>query len=213
MKITDHLIDFFIYKLNWYETEAEKHANDQILEAKVKVDKNIKKAAKIIKIVGDENVDPISIRPNCFNIVSQEKFSKFTNNFAKPILDQQQYLWEFYDDENGSIKRNLRNIALSFDIDFGNQDNLKKAFEYVKDYWQTADKNKAPIAEDVPINFISKSKHKYIIYKKLVKPTSKKVRKLAHINIRRYEMAIYQALSSAITSGNIFIQVVLTTVA
>ena len=206
IKITDHLVDFFIYKINWYETEAEEYANDQILEAKIKVDKNIKKATKILKIVGNEKIDPASIRPNCFNVVSQEKFSTFTNNFAKPILDQQQYLWEFYDDENGSIKRNLRNIALSFDIDFGNQDNLKKAFEYVKGYWQTTDKNKDPIAQDVPIDFISKSKHKYIIYKKSVKLASKKVRKLAHINIKRYEMAIYQALSSAITGGNIFIQ-------
>ncbi|WP_440618015.1 DUF4158 domain-containing protein, partial [Cysteiniphilum sp. 6C5] len=39
-KINDHLIDYFIYKTNWYETEASTEARNCVYEAKVKASRD-----------------------------------------------------------------------------------------------------------------------------------------------------------------------------
>ena len=96
---------------------------------------------------------------------------------------------------------------MSLNIDFNNQTALKEGFNYVKVYWQSSNKTKDPIAKDVPIDFIPKIKRKYILYKKSVRvsPKSKKTKNINFIDIKRYEMSLYQALASAISAGNIFV--------
>ncbi|WP_440651940.1 Tn3 family transposase [Cysteiniphilum sp. 19S12-1] len=206
-KINDHLIDYFIYKTNWYETEASTEARNCVYEAKVKASRDKIIASKMLKIVHDKEVAPEEIRPNCYEIVNEDKFTDFTDKLAKPDLDEEGYVWRYYARENAARKRNLRNIALSLCIDFNNETALKDGLEYAKAYWQSSDKTKDPVAKGVPIEFIPKSKRKYIFYKKAVKtsPKSKRTKNLSYIDIKRYEMALYQALSTAISAGNIFI--------
>jgi TnpA family transposase len=207
IKLNDHLTTFFTHKTKNYGDAGAAYGKECIVEAKLGSSADRKIAGKMLNIVDDENVPASDIRPECYNVVGKDKFQKFTAKLIKPDFDQKGYEWDYYTIENGSIKRNLRSIFMSLNFKCAQYHKLEEAINYAKEYLASVDKTKDPIADSVPLTFMSATTLKYVQYKQLVKtsPTSKRRKNVKYINIKRYEMALYQSISSALNAGNIFI--------
>lgn len=208
IKLNDHLSTFFIHKAGSYEHDGKNYADDCILAAKLGDAKDRKLASKMLKIVHDSSVAPPDIRPKCYRVISADKFDQFTKDLEAPNLDRTSYIWKYYGKENGSIKRNLRQIFLELDFSDDSNPQLKSAIKYSKAYFRSKNKTSDPLAEEVPLAFIPARLHKYIAYKKAVRTStkSKRTKQVKYVDIKRYEIALYQAVAHALSAGNIFIR-------
>lgn len=207
IKLNDHLTSYFIHKVSWYINEALFYAKGCVLDAKLDIGQDRKLASKMLKIVNNSTVSDADIRPCCYDIVSKDKFDEFTNKLARPDIDENSYVWAYYTEEHAAIKRNLRAIFLSLNFNLDKNTKIKEAVEFIRDHFHSKEKTKDPVAQGVPLAFIPKQTLKFIVYKKAVSvsPGSKRTKNVKHINIQRYEMAIYKAIVEALGAGNIFV--------
>ena len=111
IKLNDHLVTFFIYKVATYNTKADEYAQECLAEAKLDSSNDRITASKMLKIVNNHSIKDSDIRPRCYKVVNQGEFDDFTDKLAKPNLDKKSYRWKYYDNENNSIKRNLRSTS------------------------------------------------------------------------------------------------------
>tara|TARA_R110002167_G_scaffold214705_1_gene419482 strand:+ start:1380 stop:3755 length:2376 start_codon:yes stop_codon:yes gene_type:complete len=207
IKINDHLITYKVHKTNTYEESATSDALAVMLEIKLSLGNDRKLASKMLKFIGDENIDHSDIRPKCYEVVNKENFNDFTEKLANPELDQKEYEWKYYSREHARIKLNLRPVFMAIDFNCDKNEALKDAIDYIKNLFASKNKVEDPLASEAPLKFIPSAQLKYLTYKKPVplKAGSKQQKNAKFIDIKRYEVMLYRNIAGAIKSGNIFI--------
>lgn len=204
IKLNDHLTSYFIHKMDSYENSARVHAHSCILEAKLGIDPDRKKASKILKIISNHNIVPDDIRPNCYEIIDEKNFHVFAEKLANPSIDEKGYIWDYYDEAFGSIKTNLRSIFSALEFNTEQAPLLGSAINFFK---QTVNGKSKPVdipANGVPMDFVPAGMRKYLLYKKKT-GTGKRAGKTRFINIQRYEVLLYQQIARELGSGGLFI--------
>ncbi|HHW4373609.1 TPA: Tn3 family transposase, partial [Legionella pneumophila] len=204
VKLNDHLTSFFIHKMGTYEDLAKAYAQACVLEAKLGIDPARKTASKILKIIANHDIVPDNIRPSCYEIVDQKNFSVFAEKLANPSIDERDYTWTYYDNEFSAIKTNLRSIFTALEFNSEQQANLGSAIEFMQQLLGKGKVEDIP-ALGAPLAFAPSGMTKYLIYKKIISGSGKRLKKIKFININRYEVILYQQIAKELSSGNLFI--------
>ena len=205
VKLNDHLTSFFIHRMGTYEDSAKTHAQAGVLEAKLGIDPARKTASKILKIIANHDIVPDNIRPNCYEIIEQKNFSVFAEKLANPSIDERDYTWAYYDNEFGAIKTNLRSIFTALDFNSEQHADLGNAIEFMKQLINSKDKVEDTPALSVPLAFVPSGMTKFLIYKKPVRSSGKGLKKIKFVDIKRYEVMLYQQITKELNSGSLFI--------
>ena len=204
VKLNDHLTSFFVHKIDDYEEPAKTYAKNCVLEAKLEIDPARKTASKILKIIANHDIVPEDIRPNCYEIVEQNNFNDFAEKLANPSIDEKHYEWAYYDKEFGSIKTNLRAIFTALDFNTEQHAPLGQAIDFIKNLINSKKLEDTPVHE-TPLAFVPSGMTKYLVYKKVKDGSSKRSKSVKLINIKRYEVMLYQQIGKALSSGSLFI--------
>ncbi|HGU7253709.1 TPA: Tn3 family transposase [Legionella pneumophila] len=205
VKLNDHLTSFFIHKMGTYEDSAKTQAQAGVLEAKLGIDPARKTASKILKIIANHDIVPDNIRPNCYEIIEQKNFSLFAEKLANPSIDERDYTWAYYDNEFGAIKTNLRSIFTALDFNSEQHADLGNAIAFMKQLINSKDKVEDTTALGVPLAFVPSGMTKFLIYKKPVRSSGKGLKKIKFVDIKRYEVMLYQQITKELNSGSLFI--------
>ena len=205
VKLNDHLTSFFIHKTDSYEDGSKTHSQACVLEAKLGVDPARKTASKILKIISNHDIVPDNIRPSCYEIVEQKNFSGFAEKLANPLIDEKDYAWTYYDNEFGSIKKNLRSIFRALDYNSEQHALLGDAIDFMKQLLNGKEKMEDMSAKGVPLAFVPSGMAKYLIYKKTINSSGKRSKKIKYVYVQRYEVMLYLQIAKGLSSGGLFI--------
>ena len=204
IKINDRLITYFIHKNELYNQEAEDYAENCILKKKIEFSKDRQSAAKILKIIHNHKINAEDIRRKSYEVVEEKNFKKFIDRIFKSSFDSGEYKWQYYSEHYGSIKLNLRRIFLSISYKHEENSNLKEAIGYFRKLIKSNKKFIDQAIEEVPLKHIKESIKKYLIYKKeIVDRSNKKKKRRKFIDIKRYEIALYQEICNELSSGKL----------
>ena len=199
LKMSDHLINSFIYKVNYYKGEAEIYQAETIRHVKEE-DKNYRDAAaSILSVINNKKVKDCDIRKKSYDIIPQEKFQQFIQKIKRPNLVPDYYRWQYYTQISSSFKLNIRGLFKALEFQTENKA-LLKAIIFLKEIYA----HKKPLSnypfKNIPFEFIPKSQHRYIIKKIHDEKTHKKIKS---IHSERYEFILYLHIESGFRSGTV----------
>ncbi len=204
IKINDRLITYFIHKNGLYNQEAEDYAESCILKKKIEFSKDRQSAGKILKIIHNHKINAEDIRRKSYKVVEEKKFKNFIDRIFKSSFDSGEYKWQYYSEHYGSIKLNLRRIFLSISYKHEENSNLKEAIGYFRKLIQSNEKFIDQRIEEVPLQHIKESMKKYLVYRKeIVDRDNKKKKRKKFIDIKRYEIALYQEICNELSSSKL----------
>jgi TnpA family transposase len=202
LKINDHLIASFIYKVNGYTEDADLYQKEEIYKAQLLDQNNRILAADILSLHTDKKVPDNKIREQSFAIIPKTKFQQFIQKIKTPHLTPDYYKCEYYSKNSHAIKQNIRLTfkALNFQT---KSENLNKAIIFLKTHFQNNKSFSDYNFDEIPIEFISPTLKRYIIVKMRSKNTSKKIKT---INFDCYEFMIYFYIKKNLASGGVTIK-------
>ncbi len=203
LKINERLITFLTYRINKYFQGAELWAQDQISRKDEETVQQLVKAEKLIRLYSNKKISDQNLRPNAFQIVPEDKLKQFARDLTAAEAKKDKYIWQSIEEQSKPIKLNIRPVFNS--IQFSCSDKpLQEAIEFLKTKVFNKKHQKLLPENQVPMGFISKKLKKLIIEK--VQDPSDKRRKIAKVNINRYEYMVYWQLEKKIESGQVFIK-------
>ncbi|MEE9272179.1 MAG: Tn3 family transposase [Robiginitomaculum sp.] len=117
----DNLLVSFIYYVRKFVDRAKTAAKDRVYEHRVEANRNLQKAAQVLKLfITDEVADdePFhEVRRKAFSILRPEKLDHVANHITSQIVfDEKAFQWEHIDKLGSQFKRYLRPILSSVDI-------------------------------------------------------------------------------------------------
>jgi TnpA family transposase len=202
LKINDHLVSSFIYKVSNYIVAADEYQKEAIYLAQVTDKENRALAADILSLHTNKNVADNDLRSRSFLIVAKSKFPEFIKNIRQPHLTPDFYRWQYYNKNASAIKLNTRVVFKALEFQTQSKD-LGEAILFLKTHF---DNNKSfsdyKLAE-IPLEFIPFKLRKYVITK--VKSANNK-KKILTINADCYEFMLYIQIEKALRNGAVTIK-------
>jgi hypothetical protein len=111
LKINDHLVTSFIHKLTHYGDKADDYQRAKI-DISEAVDKQLRKQAwQVMAINIDERIPDSQVRQKAFEVVPQDRYPQFLDDFKKPNLDRDFFRWQYYGQFALTIKKNIRPLV------------------------------------------------------------------------------------------------------
>ena len=86
LKISDHVVNSFAHKVNYYKSEAETYQAEAICNVKDEDKDHRNAAAAILSLVNNKKVADNEIRQKSYEIVPQEKFQQFIQKIKKILF-------------------------------------------------------------------------------------------------------------------------------
>lgn len=195
LKINDHLVASFIYKVNKFVKDADVYQKEEIYKEKLIDKENRKLAVKALLLYIDKKVQDNELRANAFKVVEEKKFKKFVNEIANPHLTPDFYKWKYYSRQSSAIKLNIRLIFKVIEFDSTSTD-INDAIKFFKKY-VTSNKSFSDYKfEEIPITFIPPAIKKYIVLKT---KTGKK--KISLVDASNYEFTLYLEIEKGLDKG------------
>ena len=195
-KFNDNIINAFISHVNNYKKEAEAFANNKILTLKLDGNKNVKKAAKILRIFIDKSIPEneafSTTKGRALKHLDEDKISIVADLIEnKSLFDDVEYKWKYIESISMRFKKNLRPIILNLDLNSSFKKSLLlEALNKLKENIQNGNAIKANIIA-FKENLIYKKNRKYFYSDRKIIPD-------------RYEFLIYKLLLDVLDSGDIF---------
>ncbi len=202
LKINDHLISSFIYKINGYTKDADLYQKEAIYQAQILDQKNRHLAADILSLHTNKRVHDNQIRNKSFAIVPKNQFQQFIHKIRKPHLTPNYYRWQYYNDNAHAIKQNTRLAFKLLDFQTTSEE-LGRAITFLKYHFINNKSFGDYKFKDIPIAFITSSLKRYVITKTQSKNSSKKIKT---INADCYEFMIYMYIEKNIRKGVVTIR-------
>jgi len=201
LKINDHLITSFIYKLNRFEENANDYQRSKI-DISEAVDKQLRKQAwQVMAINIDDQIPDSQIRQKAFEVVSQDHYPQFLSDFKKPNLDRDFYRWQYYGQNALTIKKNIRPLFRVLEFSCAN-DELSKAVHFLRQHLSGNQSFRDYDYHDVPLRFFPKTLRKFLTYK--VQVDGHHIVK--KVDGDRYECMVYNQLKKGLEQGGVFIK-------
>jgi hypothetical protein len=162
LKISDHVVNSFSHKVNYYKGEAETYQAKAICDVKDEDKDHRNAAAAILSLVNNKKVADNEIRKKSYEIVPQEKFQQFIQKIKKPNFTPEFYRWEYYGANAATIKLNTRAAFKVLDFQSKNKV-LQTAITFMKEHYVNNKSFGTYQFKDVPIEFIPKALRRHVI--------------------------------------------------
>ena len=201
LKISDHLVNSFVHKVNYYKGEAEIYQAEAIYNIKDEDKGHREAAAAILSLVHNKKVADNEIRNKSYEIIPQEKFQQFIQKIKKPNFTPELYRWQYYSENAQTIKLNTRAAFNALDFQSKNKA-LNAAITFLKGYFASNKAFGTYQFNDIPIGFIPKALRRYVIKKTKTEKSNKKIK---GINADRYEFMLYLHIEVGIKTGSVTI--------
>lgn len=201
LKISDHVVNSFAHKVNYYKGESEAYQAKAIGDVKDEDKDHRNAAVAILSLVNNKKVDDNEIRGKAYDIVPQEKFQQFIQKIKKPNFTPEFYRWQYYGENASTIKLNTRAAFKVLDFQSKNKA-LQTAITFMKNHFASNKAFSAYQFKDVPIGFIPKTLRRYVIQKIKTKKSNKKIKS---IHADKYEFMLYQHIEAGMQTGSVTI--------
>lgn len=199
LKISDHLVASFGYKMNYYTGEAESYQAQAIWDTKDEDKDQRHAAAAILSLVNNKKVADYEIREKSYEIIPEEKFQQFIQKIKKPNFTPEFYRWEYYSDAASTIKLNTRAAFKVLDFQAKNKA-LNDAIVFLKSHFNSNKSFSTYQFKDIPIDFIPKVLQRYVI-KKIRRDKNNK--KIKSIDPDKYEVMLYLQIEKSLKTGSV----------
>ncbi|MDO6505952.1 DUF4158 domain-containing protein [Colwellia sp. 4_MG-2023] len=158
----DNLVSAFIYMIRKLTESAKGYAKQRIVEDVNIVRTKLKSAGSLLKYFIDAEMDDGlsfgDVRKKAFKLIPADSIKLLSDHLDNNDFDGRQYEWQFIDKQSSKIKKLIRSLFMSIDIEFIHlKDELRE--QYIKAHEElTAFKTIKTINLDV----VSKSEREYI---------------------------------------------------
>lgn len=122
-QINDNLTTGFYKFIKKFLQSAKLFGNDQMIKEASRLGKQVKKVSDVLYLLADNKFDstiPVeSLLKQVYSILPQADLVAVANYMADVELDQRQFIWNYYKDNEATIKQNLRRLflTLGFEVD------------------------------------------------------------------------------------------------
>ncbi|HTS44535.1 MAG TPA: Tn3 family transposase [Puia sp.] len=209
-KVSDNLVNTFIYHVNKLNEEAEENAKEQMASEKLAGNKNLKNAGKILSFFTDDTIPDDTlfgkIKERAFTILSKEQFTVVSRYILNVALDQKAYEWKQIVLLSTKFKRRLRHLFLSIPFESKTRnDPLLQAAAFLKTAFTENKSLKDYAPDDLPQTFIPPKYERYVFDTQPEWVNGKKT-KIKVLNLDKYEFLVYLLLKEGLDAGDIFIK-------
>jgi hypothetical protein len=160
LKINDHLVTSFIHKLTHYGNKADDYQRAKI-DISEAVDKQLRKQAwQVMAINIDESIHDSQVRQKAFEVVPQDRYPQFLDDFKKPNLDRDFFRWQYYGQFALTIKKNIRPLFKTLEFSCANAE-MTKVVAFLKQHLSGNQPFRDYDYQDVPLQFFPKRLGKF----------------------------------------------------
>ncbi|GAA62462.1 hypothetical protein P20311_0235 [Pseudoalteromonas sp. BSi20311] len=118
----DNLVSAFIYMIRKLTESAKGYAKQRIVEDVTIVRTKLKSAGSLLKYFIDADMDDNlsfgDVRKKAFELIPAESIKLLSDHLDNNDFDGRQYEWQFIDKQSSKIKKLIRSLFLSIDIEF-----------------------------------------------------------------------------------------------
>jgi TnpA family transposase len=118
----DNLVSAFIYMIRKLTESAKGYAKQCIIEDVNIVRTKLKSAGSLLKYFIDTDMDDNlsfgDVRKKAFDLIPAESIKLLSDHLDNNDFDGRQYEWQFIDKQSSKIKKLIRSLFISIDIEF-----------------------------------------------------------------------------------------------
>ncbi|MDG1751499.1 MAG: DUF4158 domain-containing protein, partial [Thalassotalea sp.] len=118
----DNLVAAFIYLLRKLTESAKSYAKQRIVEDVNIVRTKLKSAGSLLKYFIDTDMDDDltfgDVRKKAFELIPADSIKLLSDHLDNNDFDGRQYEWQFIDKQSSKIKKLIRSLFMSIDIEF-----------------------------------------------------------------------------------------------
>lgn len=201
-KINDNLTVTFFHYMKKFTDEVKSKARDFILNEKLEINEDSKKAAFVLRFFDDKSISDDElfgkVRERAYKHLEKGKFTEVSDYLQGLLFDYQKIKWVEISKLAGQITKNIRPIFKCLEFSNNNAtDPIMAAILFLKDYFSANQDARKKLLKNAPVTCIPKSLRAYVMEESSTAtgtPSEK-------IDIKRYEFMIYQLMILHIESG------------
>lgn len=118
----DNLVSAFIYMIRKLTESAKGYAKQRIVEDVTIVRTKLKSAGSLLKYFIDTDMDDNlsfgDVRKKAFELIPADSIKLLSDHLDNINFDGRQYEWQFIDKQSSKIKKLIRSLFMSIDIEF-----------------------------------------------------------------------------------------------
>ena len=118
----DNLVSAFVYLIRKLTESAKSYAKQRVVEDVTIVRTKLKSAGSLLKYFIDKDMDDNlsfgDVRKKAFELIPAESIKLLSDHLDNNDFDGRQYEWQFIDKQSSKIKKLIRSLFLSIDIEF-----------------------------------------------------------------------------------------------
>lgn len=158
----DNLVAAFIYLVRKLTESAKVYAKQRIVEDVNIVRTKLKSAGSLLKYFIDADMDDNlrfgDVRKKAFELIPADSIKLLSDHLDNNDFDGRQYEWQFIDKQSSKIKKLIRSLFMSIDIEFIHlKDELRE--QYIKAHEELA---VLKTIKTINLDVVSKSDREYI---------------------------------------------------
>jgi TnpA family transposase len=158
----DNLVSAFIYLVRKLTESAKVYAKQRIVEDVNIVRTKLKSAGSLLKYFIDTDMDDNlrfgDVRKKAFELIPADSIKLLSDHLDNNDFDGRQYEWQFIDKQSSKIKKLIRSLFMSIDIEFIHlKDELRE--QYIKAHEELA---VLKTIKTINLDVVSKSDREYI---------------------------------------------------
>lgn len=201
-KISDHLIDAFIYHVRKVGATAKACMQERLATLQNEGNESVRRVSEILELFLDEGIaDSVAfgeIKRRAFDILEREKFQRVAQFISQPWFDPAAIEWEFIASLAPAFKRNLRPLLRQLPFSGHGEDAaLMEAIAFLK---TSFDKGKSLASyrfAQIPKAFIPPGMKAYLIEK------DKDGNRRIHPD--KYEFLVYRLVRHRLEAGDLYV--------
>ena len=118
----DNLVSAFIYMIRKLTESAKGYAKQRIVEDVTIVRTKLKSAGSLLKYFVDTDMDDNlsfgDVRKKAFELIPADSIKLLSDHLDNTDFDGRQYEWQFIDKQSSKIRKLIRSLFMSIDIEF-----------------------------------------------------------------------------------------------
>lgn len=118
----DNLVSAFVYLIKKLTESAKSYAKQRVVEDVTIVRTKLKSAGSLLKYFIDTDMDDVlsfgDVRKKAFELIPADSIKLLSDHLHNNNFDGCQYEWQFIDKQSSKIKKLIRSLFLSIDIEF-----------------------------------------------------------------------------------------------
>jgi len=211
-KLTNNLIQAFIYYVDKYHNEAKKHAKDKAAMLEDPLERYRTPVGKLIKIFTNKKIMDLSgnkIKKHALKVMPEERIidvsSRLLDGEKNRKKEEQRLVWEHHKEHFQAILINLRPLFMAIDFEGSEElEHLFTAIQFLKNLFQQGNTPKDIPLKEVPTTHIRPTSLLECFIESTDASTNKSGR-MKSVDPWQYEFHVYRSIRENIKSKKIHI--------